>query len=133
MHWLHHTHIGVANEDFTVQARPIQIHSGVFFNMDCTMEEGYQVARNQCMDFSDFFLLVCDDWLYWDIDVLSFVWDCYMISMIHNIWYLGFLASGFPIKQLCYVRLFLLLHVFAITFKFLQNINKRRILYLARR
>ena len=62
--------------------------------------------------FANFFLLVCGDWLYWELDVLIFVWDCYMISMIHNIWYLGFSASGFPIKKLCYVWLFIsMLHM----------------------
>ena len=50
MHSMHTTHIGDANEDCVVKARPIRIHSGVFFSRDCAVEEGYQVARNQCMD-----------------------------------------------------------------------------------
>ena len=50
MHSMHHTHIGVPNKDCTVKARPILIHSVVFFSRVCVVEVGYQEARNQCME-----------------------------------------------------------------------------------
>ena len=50
MHSMHHTHIGVSNEDWAVKARKIGVHSRVFFSRDCAVEAGYQEARNQCMD-----------------------------------------------------------------------------------
>jgi len=54
MHSMHLTHIGDANEDCTVKARPIRIHLGVFFNRDCAVEVGCQEARNWCIDMQIF-------------------------------------------------------------------------------
>ena len=50
MHSMHLTHIGFSNEDCTVKAKPIRIHSGVFFSNDCVVEAGCQEARNWCME-----------------------------------------------------------------------------------
>ena len=50
IHLLHHTHIGVSNEDCVVKARVIRIHSELFFSRDFTVEAGYRVARNRCVD-----------------------------------------------------------------------------------
>ena len=50
MHSMHLKHIGDANDDCAVKARPIRNHSGVFFSKDCTVEAGFQEARNWCID-----------------------------------------------------------------------------------
>ena len=89
MNWLNHTHIGVSNEDCIVKER-VNLNSFRAI-LQQGLHSGGRLAggKKSVHWFEDFFWLVCDDWLYWELDVLRFVWDCYMVSMIHNIWYLG--------------------------------------------
>ena len=106
MHWLH-LHIHWRFQWELTQSRRVGLHQiGLCNQLGLTwIVQWRQAIRRQksVHGFVNLFMIVCDDWLYWELDVLRFVWDCYIVSMIHNIWYLGFLALVLPIKQLCYV------------------------------
>ena len=53
LHDLQQPVIGDANEDCTVKAGPIRVHSNPFFSSDCAVEAGYQVAEIGACDLLD--------------------------------------------------------------------------------
>ena len=53
LHDLQQPVIGDANDDCVRKARPVLFHSKPFFNSDCAVEAGYQVAEIGACDLLD--------------------------------------------------------------------------------